>query len=62
MKSEIKNEIPTWKIDLSTWRIANKYTSDDWNNYAKARTDQLYIFSACIGLMSFGLGYVLGGM
>lgn len=57
---EIKTEKPEWNMNLSKWRIANKYTSQDWNDYAEARTDQMYVFAVCTAIIFFALGILVG--
>ncbi len=50
-----------WHL-IKEWRNERGYTTKDWNMYASARTDQMYFFSACVGVVAFIAGYVVGGI
>ena len=51
-----------WNDNFGKWRMERGYTTKDWNEYAAARTDQMHIFAACVGVISFLLGYFSRGV
>lgn len=49
-----------WNENLNKWRTEHKYTSEDWNSYASARTDQANILGACAFFLGLIIGFTMG--
>lgn len=47
--------------NLKQWRIDNRLTSEAWNLYASARTDQMNVGMGCTFVIGIVIGYFVGG-
>lgn len=46
--------------NLKQWRADNKLTSEAWNLYASARTDQMNLGMGCALVIGLAVGYFIG--